>query len=80
MSVTPIVLDPRTVATIAFSPGNDGFAYAVGTNGVSRIVAYWENGMMAPVPWFAVFIGDEIMARVPAQMVFISYQPSGTMQ
>lgn len=80
MSITAIVQDTRAIATIAFSPGDTGFAYSVGTNGVSRIVAYWENGAMAPVPWFAVIIGDDIIARVPAQMVFVSYQPAGMMQ
>lgn len=40
---------------------------------VTRIVAYKEHGLSDFVPWLAVYSGEEIIARVPAQMVAIRY-------
>lgn len=39
-----------------------------------RIRAYAENGQCAPVPFFAVIKGDQIVARVPAHMVEVRYK------
>jgi hypothetical protein len=79
-NIIQIPADPRPISTIAFGPTETDLAYSVGINGVSSITPYWENGEMAPVPWFAVKIGDDIIARVPAHMVFVTYQPAGGIQ
>ncbi|WP_419797279.1 MAG: hypothetical protein ACNI26_13220 [Terasakiella sp.] len=47
----------------------------VGECGVTKIIAYGENGHMATIPWLAVYIGDDIARRIPAQMVEIVYDP-----
>jgi len=80
MTIAQLTADPNPISTIAFGPTPDDAGYSVGVNGVSRIEPYHENGEMAPVAWLAVFIGDTIIARVPARMVFIVYQPPGGMQ
>ena len=36
--------------------------------GNTRIVAYGESGLVSAIPWFAVYKGDDIVARVPAGM------------
>ena len=52
--------DPRTIAGIRMP---SGFDIEVGQVGVSAICAYEEYGEMAMVPWFAVYSGDQIIAR-----------------
>jgi hypothetical protein len=75
-----ILDDKRPISTIAFGPTANDAGYSVGVSGVSQIIAYAENGEMAPVAWFAVMIGNDIIARVPARMVMVVYQPPGGMQ
>ncbi len=75
-----ILQDTRTISTIAFGPKEDDFAYSVGVSGITSIVAYAEPGEMAHVPWFKVYMGADIIARVPARMVMVVYQPPGGMQ
>lgn len=80
MSVTTTIDDKRLISTIAWGPTDMDAGYSVGVNGVTHIVPYHENGEYAPVVWFAVHMGAEIIARVPARMVMIVYQPPGGMQ
>lgn len=80
MSAPQIVAESATISTIAFGPKPDDAGYSVGVNGVSLIEPYYENGQMSPVAWFAVYIGSFIIARVPAHMVFVVYQPPGGAQ
>lgn len=80
MSVTTTIDDKRLIAAISWGPTDMDAGYAVGVAGVTSIVPYHENGEYAPVVWFAVHIGTEIAARVPARMVMISYQMTGDMQ
>ncbi len=40
---------------------------------VTKIMPYGESGEYALVPWFAVFAGDEIVGRVPANQVAVYY-------
>lgn len=80
MSVTIIAEDPRPVSTIAFGPTERDFAYSVGVSGVTLIKPYLEPGEMSFIPWFAVYIGDEMIARVPSRMVMVIYQPPGGLQ
>lgn len=41
---------------------------------VTKIVVYRENGQGAEVPYLAVYKGDFIIARVPANMVEVVYE------
>ena len=47
--------------------------WRVGSSGVTAIVAYDEYGEFAMLPWVAVYRGDEIIVRVPAQQVSVHY-------
>lgn len=71
-----IQMDQRPILGIYY-PGEDGGGWTT-TPGYSfscdKIVAYGENGQMAPVPFYAVYRGGEIIARVPAQMVEVQYR------
>jgi len=44
--------------------GETGLYWAVGREGVTRIVPYGENGQGAEVPWLAIYEGDSITFRV----------------
>ncbi len=46
----------------------------VGIPNITRIRAYGEPGHMAMLPWFAVYNGDEILMRVPAHKVGVTYK------
>lgn len=45
---------------------------------VTRIVAYDEYGQQAFVPWLAVFAGDQILVRIPADQVSVHYAKVST--
>lgn len=60
--------DPRPIESISGQIG------CWSTAGGLRIVAYKEHGEMAYVPYYAVYRGDEIIARVPASFVAVHYQ------
>ena len=77
MTDIPLIhMDPRPVKSIWFE-GENGGGYSVVPNldgSTSKIVAYAENGQMAPIPFYAVFDQNGmIKARVPAQMVTVVY-------
>jgi len=64
--------DDRAIKAVVY-PDDSG--WTVGTGTVQRIVAYDENGSMSHVPWLAVFdFQDQILARVPAHLVTVTYQ------
>lgn len=75
--VNVIHLDDREILSIWY-PGEDAGGWST-SNEVAlqfradRIVAYGENGQMAPVPFYAVFQGGEIVSRVPANLVEVHY-------
>ena len=46
----------------------------VGTNGVTRIELYNENGQMSYVPWIAVYKGDFLWQRFDAAGMRIYYK------
>jgi hypothetical protein len=52
----------------------EGAGFTVGQGKCTRIEAYDENGELAHVPWVAVFFGDEIVARIPANQVAVHYK------
>lgn len=48
----------------------------VGLHGVTQIVAYEENGEMAPILWFAIYESENMTGRVNGRFVSgISYKP-----
>ena len=52
----------------------DDTFFRVGVLGVTRIEAYDEFGDQCMVPWLAVYKGDTIRARVPANQVLVNYE------
>lgn len=47
---------------------------ATGPNGCEKIVAYAENGHMAPIPFLAVYQRGRIAQRIPANFVVVVYR------
>lgn len=77
MTDIPVIhMDPRPIKAIWFEGENAG-GYSIDPRfdgSTSKIVAYGENGQMAPVPFYAVYDhAGQIKARVPAQMVTVVY-------
>ena len=70
--LTTILGDGRTITAI-FWP--DDTMHRVGEFGVTEIKAYGEPGHYALVPWFAVYKGDALVSRVPADQVAVWYVP-----
>ena len=68
--VSPLIEDSREI----FAIGGVYSAIFVGSNGVTKIVPYHENGQMAAVPWFAVYCGDEIWRRYDAAGMWVEYR------
>lgn len=69
---TVLSSDERPIKAI-YWPGENEPGWIVGESGCTRIVAYDENGSMANVPWLAVFVGDHLRMRVPADQVSVHY-------
>lgn len=51
----------------------DHFNFEVGQAGVTLIDAYDECGSMSNVPWIAVYVGEKIICRLPADAVAIYF-------
>jgi len=65
--------DTRKISAIHFDDV-EGSSFTVGTFGITAIVAYRENGEMDNVPWLAIYKGDDIYQRLPANRVRIVYE------
>ena len=73
---TELSRDQRPINAIYWAAeGADWFE--VGRNNITAIRAYDENGQMSHIPWLAVYRGDEIVVRVPAEQVSIHYGEPG---
>jgi len=48
-------------------------AYLVGACGVTKIVPYKERGQTDFVPYFAIYKGESIIARLPAFNAMVTY-------
>lgn len=70
-----ITEDERPIVGLCNHQNHTDVAW-VGTDGITEIVAYEENGEMAPVPWFAIKVGDEIVARCAAAGLSVIYRRS----
>jgi len=60
--------DTRPICCIIGDPV-DGVWEKVGKDGVTAITGYYESGQMAAVPWCAVWVGDDLKARVNAALL-----------
>jgi len=71
--VTTIVEDKREI--IVINDDNAGRTlHEVGENGVTKIEPYNENGLLAPVPYFAIWKGWQIYERLPATSLRVNYK------
>ena len=52
----------------------DGSCFHAGMFECTKIVAYGEPGIHCDLSFFAVYTGDEIISRVPATQVQVSYK------
>jgi hypothetical protein len=72
-----ILDDKRPIEGLYFMD-SDCTSYQVGFNGVSAIKAYGEPGQHCMLPYFAVYdYGDNIITRIPAGMVQVTYIVEG---
>lgn len=72
-TITLVLLkDKRPIKVIEWDR-EDGSRCMVGECGVTAIVAYGEPGEYCLVPWLAVYKSDELVHRIPAGHVMISY-------
>jgi hypothetical protein len=74
-----IIEDDRPIHFLTYAarpdcPAWDCLAW-VGRDGITKIVAYGEPGHMANRPWFAIYKGDHLFARVAAEHVVVWYAP-----
>lgn len=66
---TVLSRDERWITAIY---AGSGHRFQVGLAGCTSIVAYDE---MQFRPWLAIYHGEEILARVPADLAVIYYEP-----
>jgi len=64
METQTILTDERQILEITYQ---DGY-FKVGV-GITKIMAYGELGQGNYVPWFALFVGDQLVARVNGMYV-----------
>lgn len=74
--MTDILSDDRDIVAINHIGGE--YFWRVGFDDVTKIVAYPENGQSAQVPWFAIYVGDEIRWRIDAQGMMVEYGTAPT--
>lgn len=67
--MTTIVHDTRPIKSAWSYFERSQVGAAVGTNGVTRIEAYTENGQLALVTWLMVWKGDFLAMRLNAAHV-----------
>jgi hypothetical protein len=68
--------DERVICQFVKQIGESTDIYSVGTNGITKIVAYFEYGQMAAFPWVAIYKGDEISARMDCTNCVVIYKES----
>jgi len=70
--MTTIYEDERSIRKIVYSHKSLA-AWIRGVDGVTKIEAYHENGEMAHVVWFKIWIGDYLFARVNGKYIDTVY-------
>lgn len=66
--------DQRAIHSIEDLSKKDGLFFMVGVNGTTAIEIYGEPGNFSMIPYLAVYRGDEILLRAPAQAFAIHYR------
>ena len=69
---TELTKDPRPITEVHWIAGSGG--HSIGYHGVTKIEAYCECGHWSMIPWIAVYKGDQIWIRFPADAVSIYYK------
>ncbi len=70
--IEQLIYDDRPIEAIV---GNT-LTIRVGEGGVTRIVAYGENGVMGLMPWAAVYKGEFLWKRVDLAGMMVIYKES----
>lgn len=65
--------DKREILAVWDAHIEDGLGFRVGFNNVTKIQVYEETGHMAPIPWIAIYVNDELIYRVPTNNLIIEY-------
>lgn len=73
---TEITRDRREILAVWSAFNDDVNFHTVGTLGVTKIDAYDENGEMSHIPFIAVYKGDFLAYRIPANSLSIRYKES----
>lgn len=73
-SVSTILEDDRKIRAVHNDEAQ--ISWSVGSDGVTKIVAYYEKGQMAWVPYIAIHKGNEITERMSAHHLRIQYEPT----
>lgn len=74
---TVLSRDDRPIVGVSFA-GAGKRVHAVGQHGITKIVAYDERGIGSVQPWVAVYVGDQIVCRIPWTAVLsVGYQRAG---
>lgn len=84
MTVPTIMQDRRDIHAIEVADADASY-YEVGKCGYTKIAPYYEeNGFTnhgpSEVPWFAVYVSDFLVARIPAdrcQMIYYGRDATG---
>ena len=74
---TTLSRDEREIAAIYWPQEGDP-GHRVGEAGCTKIEAYDESGSHSYIPMLAVWRGDVIVARVPADQVSVHYKSQTT--
>ena len=69
---TELSSDERQIKGVC-GPHEGIASFWVHYRGITKIEAYDEVGQMSHVPWIAIFQGDKITVRLPADQVAIHY-------
>ena len=70
--MTTIYKDDRPIRKIQYADRSLA-VWTVGLYGVTKIEAYQENGEMAPIIWFKIWLRDYLMARVNGKYIETIY-------
>lgn len=76
MKHTALSKDTRPIHSICLA-GDPQLNHTIGRYGVTKISVVDEHGEMAYVPWFEVWKGDALCARVNANFVSEVYYTEG---
>jgi hypothetical protein len=73
MKILTAYEDERPIHGVESIAHPEEHGWAVGVDGVTKIVIYAEFGQQAYVPWLAIYKGDAIAVRLDAAGMVIRY-------